>query len=107
MNTDPGTIMHLNLTLSKPTILDSSKQKEFADANSKFDENSGNFSEKDENTEGKGENAIYEQFLLFPVFQNTWAYNKFAFLAFQKVEKIVRKGENVAHQLCQLSNNIF
>ena len=39
-------------------MLDSSKLKEFADDNFKFDEN--------ENTVGKGEIACYEQFLLFP-----------------------------------------
>ena len=31
-----------------------------------FDENDGKFSKQVENTEGKGEIARYEQFLLFP-----------------------------------------
>ena len=45
---------------------DSSKLKEFADDNFKFDENGRKFSERVENTVGKGEIARYEQFLLFP-----------------------------------------
>ena len=47
-------------------ILDSSKMKEFADDNFKFDENGRKLSKLVENTEGKGEIARYEQFLLFP-----------------------------------------
>ena len=50
----------------KQQILDSSKLKEFADDNIKFDDNGGKFSEREENTVGKGEIARYEQFLLFP-----------------------------------------
>ena len=42
-----------------------SKLKEFADYNFKFDESSGKFSKKVENTVGKGEIAHYEQFLFF------------------------------------------
>ena len=58
--------------LSQTTILDSSKLKEFADDNFKFDENGRQFSERLENTVGKGEIARYEQFLLFPrCFQKT------------------------------------
>ena len=53
-------------------FLDSSKVKEFADNNFKFDENGRNFSRWVENTVGKGEIACYEQFLLFPqCFQKT------------------------------------
>ena len=53
-------------------ILDSSKLKEFADDNFKFGEKSRKFSERVENTVGKGEIARYEQFLLFPqCFQKT------------------------------------
>ena len=37
-----------------------------ADDNSKFDENGRKLSKWVENTEGKGEIACYEQFLLFP-----------------------------------------
>ena len=49
-------------------MLDSSKQKEFADDNFKFDENGRMFSQWVENTVGKEEIACYKQFLLFPVF---------------------------------------
>ena len=49
-----------------PEILDSSKRKEFADDNFKFDENGRKISKCVENTVGKGEIARYEQFLLFP-----------------------------------------
>ena len=51
---------------SKPLSLDSSKFREFADDNFKFNEDSGLFSKWVENTVGKGEIARYEQFLLFP-----------------------------------------
>ena len=47
-------------------ILDSSKLKEFADDNFKFDKNGRKLSKRVENTVGKGEIARYEQFLLFP-----------------------------------------
>ena len=47
-------------------ILDSSKLKEFADDNFKFDENGMKLSKRVENTVGKGEIARYEQFHLFP-----------------------------------------
>ena len=47
-------------------ILDSSKLKEFADDNFKFDENGRKLSKRVENTVGKEEIALYEQFLLFP-----------------------------------------
>ena len=47
-------------------ILDSSILKEFADDNSKFDENGRKFCKWVENAVGKGEIARYEQFLLFP-----------------------------------------
>ena len=46
--------------------LDSSKLKEFADDNFKFDENGRKFLKRVENTVGKGEIARYEQFLLLP-----------------------------------------
>ena len=44
----------------------SSKLKEFADDNFKFDENGRKVSEWVEKTVGKGQIARYEQFLLFP-----------------------------------------
>ena len=47
-------------------MLDSSKLKEFADDNFKFDENGRKFSKQLENTVGKEEIARNEQFLLFP-----------------------------------------
>ena len=47
-------------------ILDSSKLKEFAYDNFKFDENGRKLSKWVENPVGKGEIARYEQFLLFP-----------------------------------------
>ena len=47
-------------------ILDSSKPKEFADGNFKFDENGRKLSKRVENTVGNGEIALQEQFLLFP-----------------------------------------
>ena len=50
----------------KGQILDTSKLKEFADDNLRFDENGNEFSKRVENTVGKGEIARYEQFLLFP-----------------------------------------
>ena len=50
----------------KRQILDSSKLKELADDNFKFDENGRKFFKWVENTVGKGEIACYEQFLLFP-----------------------------------------
>ena len=56
----------------KRQILDSSKLKEFADDNFKFDKISRKFSKRIENTAGKGEIARYEQFLLFQqCFQKT------------------------------------
>ena len=57
----------------KQQILDSSKLKEVADDNFKFDENERKFSKRVENSVGKGEIARYEQFLLFPQrFQKTY-----------------------------------
>ena len=51
--------------ITRPKILDSSKLKEFADDNFKFDENGRQLSKWLESTVGKGEIAHYEQFLLF------------------------------------------
>ena len=51
---------------TKRQILDSSKLKEFADDNFKFDENGKKLSKQIENTVAKGEIARYEQFILFP-----------------------------------------
>ena len=41
--------------------------KEFADDNFKFDEIGRKLPQRLKNTEGKGEIACYEQFLLFPL----------------------------------------
>ena len=52
--------------ITRRQILDSSKVKEFADDNFKFDENGRKLSKWVENTAGKGEIAHYKQFLLLP-----------------------------------------
>ena len=54
------------LTLSQMTNLDSSKLKEFANNNFKFDENGREFSKQVKNTVGKGKIACYEQISPFP-----------------------------------------
>ena len=54
------------LTLSQTTNFRLSKLKEFADDNSKFDQNGKKFPKMIENAVEKGEIARYEQFLLFP-----------------------------------------
>ena len=54
------------LTHYQTKNLDSSKLKEFAYNNFKFDENGRKLFKQVENTVGKGEIARYEQFLLFP-----------------------------------------
>ena len=67
---NPEIVLSLNPFPNKPfpkwQILDSSKLKEFADYNFKFQINDGKFSKEVENTVGKGEIAHHEQFLLFP-----------------------------------------
>ena len=52
------------LTSFQATILDSSKLKELADDNFKFDENK-EFSKRIDNTDGRGEIACYKQSLHF------------------------------------------
>ena len=47
-------------------MLDSSKLKEFAEDNFKFDQNGRKLYKQVESTVGKGEIACYKQFLLFP-----------------------------------------
>ena len=56
--------------------------KEFADYNFRFDESERKFSERVENTVGKGEVARYEQFLLVPQ-------------CFQKVVQQTRKNQGL------------
>ena len=53
------------LTLSQTTNFRSSKLKEFADDNFKFNKYGRKFSKRVENTLGNGEIARYEQFILF------------------------------------------
>ena len=53
------------LTLSQTTHFRLSQLKKLADDNSKFDEDGKKLAKRVENTEGKGEIARYEQFLLF------------------------------------------
>ena len=60
--------------ITRRQILDSSKLKEFADDNFKFDENGRKLSKRTENTVEKGEIVRYEQFLLFP-----WSFQKACF----------------------------
>ena len=66
-------ILRVSEPFPKREILDSSKLKEFADDNFKFDGYGGKFSKGVENTVRNEEIARYEQFLLFPkCFQKTW-----------------------------------
>ena len=53
--------------ITRRQILDSSKLKDFADDNLKFEENGRTLFKPVENTVGKGEIARNEQFLLFPL----------------------------------------
>ena len=52
--------------ITRRQILDSSKLKEFAEDNFKFDKYGRKLSKRVENTVGKGEIVYYEQFLFFP-----------------------------------------
>ena len=52
--------------ITRRQILDSSKLKDFADDNLKFEENNIKLLKPFENNVGKGEIARYKQFLLFP-----------------------------------------
>ena len=64
---------HIHNPFPNDEFQDSSKLKEFADDNFKFDENGRKFSKRVENSVGRGEIARSEQFLLFPqCFQNTY-----------------------------------
>ena len=54
------------LTYYQTTNFRTSKLKEFADDNFKFNENGRKLSKQVENTVGKGKIALYEQFLFFP-----------------------------------------
>ena len=63
--TSIGETKEIDKPFRKWQILDSSKLREFADDNFKFNENDREFAIRVENTVGKGEIARYEQFLLF------------------------------------------
>ena len=68
---DTGTFGHLMTVVARNCSFQS-RDKQFADNYFKFDENGRKFSERIENTVGKGEIARHEQFLLFPqCFQKT------------------------------------
>ena len=54
------------LPITRRQVIDSSKLKEFADDDFKFDKNGRKLFKRVKNTVGKGEIARYEQFLLFP-----------------------------------------
>ena len=62
----PFPLINFYLIFNRRQILDSSKLKEYADDNFRFDENGRKLSKWVENTVGKGKIARYEQFLLFP-----------------------------------------
>ena len=59
-------LLSFNEPITRRKILDSSKPKEFAEDNFKFDKNGSKLSKRVENIVGKGEISRYEQFLLFP-----------------------------------------
>ena len=59
-------ILSFSIGLTLNPLPDSSKLKEFADNDFKFDENGRKLSKWVENTVGKGKIAPYEQFFLFP-----------------------------------------
>ena len=63
-----------NYPFPKRQMLDSSKLKDFADDYFEFNEKSGKFSKRVENTVEKEEIVLDEQFFLFPQgFQNTYS----------------------------------
>ena len=77
------------------TNLDSSKLKEFADDNFKFEENGRQFSKHVENAVAKGENAHDKQFLLFPQFlqMTLLKRHKNNGLVWKRVKKTFRRNE--------------
>ena len=66
MQNIPNTVFSFAQPFPKRQILDSSKLKDLADKNFKFDNNGRKLSKWVENTVGKGEIARFEQFLLLP-----------------------------------------
>ena len=95
--------------ITRRQILDSSKLKEFADNNFKFDENGRNLSKRVENTVGKGEIACYEQFFLF-----SQCFQKACFpgaskgtIVWEWVKNSVRKGDNACYHRSLLFPQCF
>ena len=60
----------------KQQFLDTSRLKEFAEDNSKFDENGRKFSTQVENTVGKGENARVSKRLVLQTRKNQGLFGK-------------------------------
>ena len=98
--------MNVAFTSLPNNALDCSKLKQSANKKFKCDENGGNFSERVENTVGKGEIARYEQFLLFPqCFQkscpagmkNTGLFGKVSFKLWNSVHYPFAKQALVLH----------
>ena len=58
--------VEIKFPITRRQILDTSKLKKLAEDNFKFDENGRKLSKWVENTVGKGEITLNEQFLLFP-----------------------------------------
>ena len=86
--------------MTRQQILDSSKLKEFADDNFKFDENGRKLSKQVENTVEKGEIARYEQFLLFPQ-----CFQKSCFPGASKSVIVWERVNNVGG-ICQFSHKL-
>ena len=71
-----GNIIYNKVTVSQTTNFRLFQTERVADDNFESDENGRKFSKWVENTVGKGEIALYEQFLLFPhCFQETCTAN--------------------------------
>ena len=70
--------------------------KEFADDNSKFDENGKKLSKRVENTEEKGEIAHYEQFLITSNFSFSHSVIKRLVLQTRKNQGLFGKGLNTS-----------
>ena len=90
------------LLITRQQILDYSKLKEFADDNFKFHENERKLSKQVENTMGKGEIALYEQFLLFPqcfqkaCFQGVIVWEWVNCLSVKSLKTMLKKNDNAA-----------
>ena len=90
-----------NYPFPKRQTLDSSKLKEYADDNFEFDKNEGKFSERVENTVGKGEIARYSVFkrLVLQTRKNQGLFGKGLPTLKKNVWKALRKkGENAERE---------